>query len=350
MTIGGFVAVAGPGLAAASLLMACAIVGLKLHRTLRERAGERRVAPLRAAVLLVATGEDTDDGAMLATLAGVRGRARRDLDDLVVRLLGKVRGEAAEQLVDLLRTHGVLDRAARDATSWSAVRRERALHLIGRCRDWRGTDVAIAALEDRSPRVRAQAARTVGRIGDPRAARPLLHALRLEGIHVGDAAEALVGLGHDAGEALLWALAEGSPRARTVAAHLCGVGGVRAAAPLLVELVEQDDDLTVASAAVTALGKVGRPQDVGAIAAATVHFHPQQLRRAATQALGEIGLAQAVPVLVRLLADPTSQVAEAAARSLLGLGAVGRAALVGHAHLPAAGAELTHARLTGVAV
>ncbi|QIM20290.1 HEAT repeat domain-containing protein [Phycicoccus sp. HDW14] len=350
MTIGGFVAVAGPGLAAASLLMACAIVALKLHRTLRTRAWEHRVAPLREAVLLVATGEDTEDGDTLSELAGVRGRTRRDLDELVVRLLGKVRGEAADQLVELLRSHGVLDRATRDARSWSPVRRERALHLIGRCRDWRGTDVAITALEDRSPRVRAQAARTVGRIGDPRAARPLLHALRLEGIHVGDAAEALVGLGHASGEALLWALAEGSPRARTVAAHLCGVGGVRMAAPLLVDLVERDPDLTAASAAVSALGKVGRAQDHGAIAAATVRFHPQQLRRAATEALGEHGLALAVPVLVRLLADPTSQVAEAAARSLLALGPAGRAALVEHAHLPAAGAELTHARLTGVAV
>lgn len=350
MSIGGFVAVAGPGLATASLLMACAIVGLKLHRTLHERAWERRLAPLRAEVLLVATGEDTEDGTTLARLAALRGRTRRDLDELVVRLLGKVRGEAADGLVDLLRAHGVLDRAAREATSWSPVRRERALHLIGRCRDWRGTDVAIAALEDRSPRVRAQAARTVGRIGDPRAARPVLHALRLEGIHVGDAAEAIVGLGHGASDALLWALAEGSPRARTVAAHLCGVGGVRAAADLLVDLVERDPDPTVASAAVTALGKVGRARDHGAIAAATVRFHPQQLRRAATEALGEHGLERAVPVLVRLLDDPGSQVAEAAARSLLALGPAGRTALRANAHVPAAGAALTHARLTGVAV
>ena len=350
MSIGGFVAVSGLALTTACLAMALAIVGTKLHRTARQRAAERRVAPLRGLVLLVATGEDTEDGEALGTLSTMTGRTRRDLDEVVVTMLGKVRGDAADRLVDLLRAHGALDRAEREATSWSPVRRERALHLIGRCRDWRGTDVAVGALEDRSARVRAQAARTVGRIGDPRAARPLLHALRLEGVHVGDAAEALLGMGHDVGEALLWALDEGSPRARTVAAHLCGLGGVRSAATALVRLVEVDDDVTVASAAVAALGRVGRPTDIAAIAGATVRYHPQQLRRAAAEALGDLGLAQAVPILVRLLADPMSQVSEAAARSLIAIGPVGRAALAEHAHLPAAGAVLTHARLTGVAV
>ncbi|HMM94695.1 HEAT repeat domain-containing protein [Phycicoccus sp.] len=381
MSIGGFVAVSGLAIATASLAMAVVIVALKVHRSLRARVWERRVEPYRRRVVLVAAGEDTEDGDTLAELAGLTRGTRSDVDELVLRLLGKVRGEPATELVELLRRHGALERSARELRSRSSLRRARALHLIGRCRDWTHADAAIEALEDRSPRVRAQAARTVGQIGDPRAARPLLEALRLEGVHAGDAAEALAGLGHGATDALLWALHEGSPRARTVAAHLAGTGGGPAAAPLPVHLPERkppptgpgpappagaggdrpaaplaadlagrNPDPAVAATAVTALGLVGRSSDIGAIAGATVRYHPPQLRRAAAEALGELGDPLGVAVLVRLLADRESQVSEAAARSLLALGPAGRAALALNAHLPTAGAALAQARLTGVAV
>jgi HEAT repeat protein len=198
--------------------------------------------------------------------------------------------------------------------------------------------------------VRSQAVRTVGQVGDPRAARPLLHALRRDGVHLGDAAEALVGMGYGISPALLWALEEGHPRARTVAAHLCGIGGVRAAAPLLVTLLESHDDPTVAAAAAAALGKVGRPQDAGALSAATLHFFPFEVRHAAIGALGELGVGAAVPVLTRHLGDPSSQVAEAAATSLIALGPPGRRAVVEHELVPAAGTALALARLKGVSV
>ncbi len=351
MTIGGFVAVSGLAIATASLAMALAIVGLKVQRTLRTDAWERRVSPYRARVAPRRRGgghrgrrdprgarpAHRPDRAATSTTSSCASSARS----------GANPPTSSSSCSAATACSG---RSARDVHSWSPLRRERALHLIGRSRDWQLTDAAISALEDRSPRVRAQAARTVGRVGDPRGAQPLLHALRREGIHSGEAAEALVGMGAGATDALLWALAKGSPRARTVAAHIAGIGGIRAAAPYLVELVERDGDVTVAATAVTALGRVGRPRDVGAIAGATVRYHPQQLRRAAAEALGELGMDQGVPVLVRLLADRESQVSEAAARSLLTLGPTGVAALAVNAHLPTAGAALAHARLTGVAV
>ena len=115
-----------------------------------------------------------------------------------------------------------------------------------------------------------------------------------------------------------------------MAAHLCGIGGVRAAAPVLVTLLESHDDPTVAAAAATALGKIGRPQDVGALAAATLHFFPFQVRHAAIEALGDLGVEAAVPVLTRHLSDPRSQIAEAAATSLIAIGPRGRRAVVEH--------------------
>ena len=334
--------------AVACLVMAVVVVAVKGERMLGRRARERRLAPLRPLVLAVAAGEDTEDGRALEQLVATSGRARRDLHALVVHLLGKVRGEPAEQLVELLRRHGVLERAARGCHSRLPGRRVRALHLLGRCRDAEHADLVIAALEDRSARVRSQAVRTVGQVGDPRAARPLLQALRLDGVHVGDAAEALVGLGFGVRDALLWALAEGSPRARTVAARLCGIGGVRAAAPLLVTVLETDDDPTVAAAAATALGTVGRPQDLGALAAASLHYFPLEVRRAALEAIGHLGVERAVPVLLRHLEDPHAQVAEAAAEALVAVGPSGHEALREYSLVPAAGTALALARLRGV--
>lgn len=339
---------AGVAVGVACALMAVGVVAVKAGRILGRRARERRLAPLRPFVLTVAAGEDTEDELALERLLATTGRARRDLQRLVVHLLDRVRGEPAEQLVELLRRHGVLEQAARECRSHLPGRRVRALHLIGRCRDAERADLAIAALEDRSARVRSQAVRTVGQVGDPRAARPLLHALRRDGLHVGDVAEALVGLGFGVRDALLWGLAEGSPRARAVAAHLCGIGGVRAAAPLLVSVLETDDDPAVAAAAAAALGAVGRPQDVGALAAAALHYFPVEVRRAALEAIGHLGVEDAVPVLLRHLEDPHPQVAEAAAEALVAVGPSGREALREYSLVPAAGTALTLARLRGV--
>ena len=57
-----------------------------------------------------------------------------------------------------------------------------------------------------------------------------------------------------------------------------------------------------------------------------------------------------MPVLTGHLDDPRSQIAEAAARSLIALGPRGRRAVVEHELLPAAGTALALARLKGVAV
>jgi HEAT repeats len=349
-TLAELIGLAAIATAVACLAMAVLVVGVKTERALRERAAQRRLARLRPLVILVATGEDTEDGDALRELAGVTGAARRDLRDLVVQVLGKVRGEPADQLVELLREHGLLHDAARQTRNPLPSRRVRGLYLIGCCRDVGSLDVAVRALEDRSSRVRRQAVRTVGQIGDPQAARPLLRSLRREGVHLGDAAEALVGMGYGISDSLHWALEHGHPRARTVAAHLCGIGGVRSAAPLLVTQLESHDDPTVAAVAATALGKVGRVQDAGALSAAALHFFPFQVRHAAIEALGELGVEAAVPVLVRHLTDPRSQIAEAAARSLISLGPSGRRAVVDHELLPAAGTALALARLRGVPV
>ncbi len=98
LTLGGLITLAWVLTTVACVVMGVLVVAVKSERHLGQRSKERRLAPLRTDVLLVATGEDTEDGEALARLTAVTGRARRDLHGLVVQLLGKVRGEPAEQL------------------------------------------------------------------------------------------------------------------------------------------------------------------------------------------------------------------------------------------------------------
>ena len=155
LTLAGLIALAAVVTLAACVAMAAMVVGVKSRRGLHERSVRRRLAQLRPVVILVAAGEDTEDGAAQQRLVAVTGRTRRDLHDLVVQVIGKVRGEPADQLVELLREHGQLEDAVRRVRSPLTSRRVRALHLIGCCRDLAGLDAAIDALEDRSRRVRS---------------------------------------------------------------------------------------------------------------------------------------------------------------------------------------------------
>ena len=92
LTLAGLITLAAVGTLVACLAMAVTVIGVKCERALRERAVERRLAPLRPVVILVAAGEDTEDGEALQRLVAVTGRSRRDLHDLVVQVIGKVRG------------------------------------------------------------------------------------------------------------------------------------------------------------------------------------------------------------------------------------------------------------------
>jgi len=336
----------GVGLGCGALAALACLTRVGRRRRLTRR--QRLLAPHRADLIAGSAGEDSE-GASLRALAAAPRRAQPALAENVTGMLGKVRGLPAEQLVDLLREHDALDRARADLGHRSRVRRARATQLLGLSRDSSAVEALLPALDDRSPEVRASAAYALGLIGDPRAAGPLLRATGSPGggLPAGLAAEALLGMGVGISDALGQGLRDPDPRARTVAAHLCGAGSFTRPRPILRELLAGDPDLTVRETCAVALGRIGRTEDAEALARHTEAEHPLPLRRVCAAALGELADPTAAPTLAALLHDPDPRLAELAAAALVRFGPAGRHALDAADHRGPVRSALTLARLQG---
>jgi HEAT repeat protein len=338
----------------ALVLLACLslvllIVLTKVTRTRRERRTSQLVAPHRPHLLAVASGED-DDGTHRDALIEVDGPARDAVDDVVVDLLGKVRGVPAEELASVLLAHGAVDRAPHDLRDRSTLRRARAAHILGLCHVGAALPLLVQALGDPAPEVRVAATRALGRLGEPSASAALLAAVGSERlVPAGPAADALEGMGVGISGALCDALSARSPTTRTVAAYLSGEGSFSRSLDGLRSALAGDDDSTVREAAAVALGRMGRAEDVAALLRETAADRPRALRRACAAALGELGEPSAVDGLGGLLADPDPRLAEIAATSLLHLGPTGRTVLESVPSNASVETALALARLKGSA-
>ncbi len=213
----------------------------------------------------------------------------------------------------------------------------------------------LQALQDEDKGMRLVAAKALGEIGDPQVVPTLIQALQDEDMGVCEAVvEALGEIGNpQVVLALIQALPDKNRGMRRLAETLKKIGDPQAV-PALIQAL-QDEDENVRWVAVWALTKIGAPavpvliqalQDekisvrwaaeaLGEIGAPAVPALIQALpnknrwvRRAAAEALGEIGDPQAVPALVQALRDEDEDVRREAAWALGKIGASAVPALV----------------------
>lgn len=315
----------------ASVALALVVVVARVARFAAGSAREAQLAPHRLALLAIAAGGD-EDGAAAARLRALPGRDWPAVRALAVALLGKVRGEPAEELARLLDARGEFRRARSAVRSRRAIVRERAAWLLGLARQPEDAVLLLPLLTDRSDYVRLAAARSLGSLGDPIAAAPLLAAVRpvrgQPGIPAAVAAEALLSFGTRAVPAVSSGLAAGDPTVRAVAAMVAAEEALSAVAPQLRSLLADDPVLEVRVPVARALGVAGGPEDVPGLAAQTAATQPPAMRRAAVQALGELGDPGAAPILGGLLADPDVRLAACAGDALVRIGPHGVRELV----------------------
>ncbi|WP_323096748.1 HEAT repeat domain-containing protein [Intrasporangium sp. YIM S08009] len=312
------------------LVLVVVVIAVRMRRQGRQKRDEMLLAPLRGPLITVASGED-DDGAATEQLTWATGVTRDVLDSAIVDLLTKIRGLPAEQLVGVLTAHGAVDRAKADLSHRSLVRRAKAAQMLGLAGGPDAVPLLVEALGDSTVQVRNSAAWGLGLIGDASAAGAVLTATGGEqgGIPASTSAETLQSMGVGISDVLATAFDDGHARTRMVAAHVTGDRSFTRGLPALRRLLADDPDLTVRETCATAIGRLGREEDVSVLARHVVTDEPLSLRRACAAALGELGESGAVPVLATLLDDADPRLAEIAASALLGLGADGRAALAG---------------------
>jgi len=317
--------IAGVLVLCAGLVTVTAARRLWVEITTRRR--EAIEHPLRPLVLTLAADAD-EDGEALRTLAALPAVTWVAIEPLVVRMLGKVRGDARGTLTGLLESRGAAERARRDITRRGSVRRARAAETLGLLGDESAVDALRDRLTDRSADVRRVAVRALGRIGDPAVAPALIGTLAgARTVPAQSVIQAVLRLGTGAAPLLLPALHDRSDTGRAAVAEVLGLLRAVAATQPLISVLREEPVRDVRVRAAKALGAIGHPAGVDALVGVIRSAEHPALRAAAARALGELGSERAVRVLLPLLYEPEHVVADAAATSLHQLGAPGRAAL-----------------------
>lgn len=314
------------GIGAVAVMLAALVGTARLARGAVRSSRNERTAPYRQALLVIASGGD-EDGTEASRVLAMPERDWRVVRDLVVALLGKVRGDSAAALIRLLDARGEFGGARSDLRSRRAARRAGAAYLLGMAARREDAALLLPLLHDRSAGVRLAAVRSLGSAGDPAAATALFDALSptrgRPGIPAAAAAEALLSFGAAVVPAVRQALAASGDTARAVAAMVAAEGALSSTVRQLRVLLDGDPEVEVRVYAARALGVVGGQEDVASLAAQAAPAQPAAIRRAAAQALGELGHADGVPVLAGLLADPDVRLAQHGGDALARLGPSG---------------------------
>jgi HEAT repeat protein len=299
-------------IAAALTIMGLVTSLSKLARARNDRRQERRYQELRPRLL-----EAIDDPGVRLNLSP---RDEKALIAITRNLLLALRGDDRAAVVDVLEREGVVNVAVRQTHARSAVRRARAVELLGAAGVERAAPRLRQLLQDSDRDVRRCAARSLGLIGHPGAIPDLLRIIDEGRIPLNTVTMAIARIGPIGVGALVDACSYGSPLVRATCAELLGLNGTTHALRTLTTLLRNDDDLEVRIRAARALGRIGAPTSVDPLAEALRESEPAALRAVAAKALGNIGGVRTISVLRDALNAPQLMVARNAAHALAAVG------------------------------
>jgi HEAT repeat protein len=172
-----------------------------------------------------------------------------------------------------------------------------AAHSLGQINSPLAVPALIQALSDRVRTVRFESAWALGQIRSPLAANGLAARLTDADISVqSQAAQALRGIGSPAIPALTEMLKNPSSHTRSVAARTLGQMGIDEAIPLLVEVMRKDDFPFVRCEAATALGEIGSQAAVFHLSV-MLKDSDRSVRNSAARALRQTNTPKAMEIL-----------------------------------------------------
>jgi HEAT repeat protein len=326
-------------LTAACVVVAIALVTLRVARDRAELRRRELRAPVWRDVLVLSTGEAEETADAFERLLALAPAERAAVEEDAFALVPKLRGTARERLREVLRHWGAAQDAVRLSRSRSSVRRCRGLYRLGVLADGSRRDDVLARLDDRDFAVRRTAVLALGAFPEPVVVERLLHRAAQEPRLRADFLASVDRIGAPAVAVLRRGLTHslaatpGGDRRGFLAAEALGLVGAVSAVPVLEQALHQASE-ELELACIHALGMLGAASSVVALAGPLDHPNPE-LRRAAARALGLIGGAWAVPALGNVLFDDNVEVARAAANALRQCGPVGRD-LLGSSSAPVA--------------
>lgn len=175
-----------------------------------------------------------------------------------------------------------------------------AVELLGDAADPRATATLAAELE-RGRVAMPKILRALGATGDPQALVPVLRALSSKDSAIRLAAmeslRPLIGADARAGDVLLEHLSDEDQEIRVLAAEYLGIVRIAAAAPKLIALAGPGNPTRLRRAAIDALGEIGRPEATKALFT-VLRDGPVELHKSAATALAYIADPAAIPLLL----------------------------------------------------
>lgn len=322
----------------AVVVMSAAVVATILATAIRKRIADVREAryqatleQVRPAVFTFVASDGLDALPLAATIEDPRRAVQRSrrtaANELLIDYAGKLRGEVVERIRQFFTEHGFADEAVADLDARSPWLRAKAVQELGFIASPTFVPALVKRLTDRDDAVRIVAARALGSIGDPAAARPLLESQdAARQIPYGPVSQALLRLGAPAVPALLEGLRHPSFRVRRLAVDVLGELSVRRAEAPLVDILRHDRDVIVRIRAAAALGKIGTAETLSDLYA-SMRDENADLRQSIIRAVASIGARGSLAVLRRALEDTDHSTARLAARALYDFGPAGEAVL-----------------------
>lgn len=252
-----------------------------------------------------ALGEIEDAAAVPALSDALRSDRDEEVRRMSAWALGEIESATAVE---------ALGAALKDS---SPEVRKTAVWALGEIESANGVPHLLPFLKDESSEIRSQAAWALGEIESPRAVGALSAAIDDRDPKVREMVVWALGEIEDASAvgALAKALGDANVGVRRKAAWAIGELDIEGEAPAALIEATRDQDREVKKIAAHALGEIGDPASVSALAA-LARGQDNALRYAAVHALSEIEDSAAVEVLVELLKDADPEVRKIAAQAL----------------------------------